>query len=70
MSGVAWNPVVERLTRAKKAAVTQSSQLPLGLATWEYSVKHGRNQGAPDLELLQPAVDLCAGLQDSHTIEV
>ena len=52
MSGVAWKPVVERLTRAKKAAVIQSSQLPLGLATWEHSVKHVRNQVVSDLELV------------------
>merc|ERR1719289_102007 len=33
----AWNPVVERLTLAKKAAVTQSSQVPPGLAALNFS---------------------------------
>ena len=34
ISGVAWKPVAERLVLSKKAAVTQSSQLPVGLAVW------------------------------------
>ena len=70
MSGVAWKPVEERLTRAKKAAVTQSSQLPLGLASWALVVKHDVSNDVRDLELFKSAVDLPASLEDSHPIEI
>ena len=58
MSGVAWKPTLDKLTRSKKAAFTHSSQPPAGLfflyfSSLELMILQASNTAIPETESLE-----------------